>query len=123
MMTLDAHIYYNSQDPLHLVSSHFPPLPPSTTALSFSAIVLSAKVFVPSTNIWTIESSKNRLKKSRGVEVVVNVILGPGCWTNGSGVGGVSIDVIDGRPGVVYVLGVPLMAYNSISPSTTPTTC
>ena len=62
-------------------------------ALSFSAIVLSAKVFVPSTNIWTIVSSKKRLKKSSGVEVVVNVILGPGCWRNGSGVGGVSIDM------------------------------
>ena len=38
-------------------------------------------------------SSKKRLKKSSGDEVVVNVILGPGCWTNGSGVGGVSIDM------------------------------
>ena len=91
--------------------------------VNFPALSFSAKVFVPSTNIWTIESSKNRLKKSRGVEVVVNVILGPGCRTNSSGVGGVSIDVIDGRPGVVNVLGVPLTAYNSTSPSTTPTTC
>ena len=87
--------FYNSQDPLNLVSSHFPRLPPLTLGCQLPSPILLGncplcKSVCSIKNIWTIVSSKNRLKKSSGVEVVVNVILGPGCWTNGSGVGGVS---------------------------------
>ena len=59
-------------------------------ALSFSAIVFSANLFIPSINIWKIASSKKRLKKSSEDELAVKVVLSPGCWVNGVDSVGVS---------------------------------
>ena len=59
-------------------------------ALSFSAITSSAYLFVPSTNISIIASSKKRAKNCRGVAVGSKEIRGPGCSLNVGGVGGES---------------------------------